>query len=1161
MSEQARADLLLHTGNQRGAADPGLSAWVAANAGSGKTSVLVDRVTRLLLAGTRPGGILCLTFTKAAAAEMAIRLNKRLAAWALLPEDKLRDALTDLLSRPANAADLDIARRLFARTLEAPGGLRLQTVHAFCEALLKRFPVEAGVPPHFNVADDARAAALLHAARETVLRQASQDAALNDALLFLAERLSDGRFADLLKALLNKRRDLALWLEAEGGAEGAIAALAQELDLPAGVSRDGMLQAHRRGLAWDDLRRAVAALAQGGKKDTDLAAILAPCLEQNLPPDLLADQWLPAFFTAKGEPTKTLAYKESLKLAPDADDVLKAEQQRLMLLRDRLNALAILEASAALLRIGEQLLAAYAAAKRREGLLDYDDLILRSRDLLVEPTRVAWVMFKLDQGIDHILVDEAQDTSPDQWRVIEALAEDFFTGAGARPGLRTVFAVGDVKQSIYSFQGARPKTFLAMRDHFRRAAEAAEASFRVLPLQMSFRSTPAVLRLVDEVFAVAEAKGGVVEPDDTLLHRARRAEAPGRVDLWPALAPPALEQPEAWDAPLDYIGADDPRITLARRIAAQVKGWLGREWLPGQGRMLTAGDVMILVRRRNAFFDAMVRELKLAGVPVAGADRMQLAEQMAVLDLLALGHFCVLPDDDLTLATVLKGPLFNFSEEDLFALCHERPATLWRNLRERADEQLHWRRALDELGGLLLRADRAPPFAFYAELLGAGGGRRRLLARLGREADEPIDEFLAACIHFEREEPPSLQGFLAWFDDHAGEIKRDLEQGRDEVRVLTVHGAKGLEAPVVILPDTCDLPVAREDEGLLWREAGARDQPEARPALFWPPRKEFDVPLSAALRQARQLAQREEYRRLLYVALTRAQDRLIVAGYLNGRTVKSGPAPESWYSLVQTAFDRLPDVQAVDLPWGDVAQRFENAGQDAEKPKPRAADRPVLPLPAWSQALPPAEPVPALPLAPSRPAREPAPPPSPALPRNRAGLQRGRLVHRLLQSLPDLPAAEQEAAASRFLAHPGHDLTPEMQAELRREVLAVLAHPAFAPVFSAEARVEAPLAGMVGEQIVVGRVDRLIVMPDQVLVLDYKTDRPPPAEAAATDPAYLRQMALYTELLRGIFPQHEIVAALLWTHAPALMPLPPALLAASLHRDSPRATPNPSLLP
>jgi len=1149
-------DLHLHTRNQRGAADPTLSAWVAANAGSGKTSVLVDRVTRLLLAGTRPGGILCLTFTKAAAAEMALRLNKRLGAWALYDDKKLSGELVDLLSRPVTAADLDTARRLFARTLEAPGGLRLQTVHAFCEALLKRFPVEAGIPPHFSVADDARAADLLNAAREQVLRRSTDDAELNTALLFLAERLNDSRFADLLKALLNKRRDLVQIFEAEGGASGAIDYLATGLGLHPDATREKLLAGHIAAMPLADLRRGIAALSQGSNADIERAAQLTPMLAANMPPERLEAEWLPAFFTKDGEPAKRLATKKAEEAALDILAILGDEQNRLIALREQLNALTILQATGALLRIGETLLEAYAQAKRAQGLLDYDDLILRSRDLLVEPTRVAWVMFKLDQGIDHILVDEAQDTSPDQWRVIEALAEDFFTGAGARPGLRTVFAVGDAKQSIYSFQGARPKAFLDMRDHFRQMAEQGAATFRVLPLQMSFRSTPAVLRLVDEVFAVPEAQAGVVEPGDVLRHRAKRSNAPGRVELWPALRPPDHEEAEAWDAPLDYVGADDPRVTLARRIAGQIKTWLGTEWLPGQGRTVGAGDVMILVRRRNAFFDAMVRELKLAGVPVAGADRMQLAEQIAVLDLLALAQFCLLPDDDLTLATILKGPLFNFSEEDLFALCHERQETLWRNLRKRADENTAWRAATDELGGLLQRADRGTPFSFYAEFLGAGGGRQRLLARLGLEADEPIDEFLAATLKFEREATPSLQGFVAWFAGHAGEVKRDLDQGRNEVRVLTVHGAKGLEAPIVILPDTCDLPKPREEEGLLWQE-GSGNQP---PSLLWPPRQEFDVPQSTTLRQSRQGAQREEYRRLLYVALTRAKDRLVIAGYLNRQTAKNGPKPESWYGLVAAAFDRLPGVTVLALPWGDEARRFENAGEMLAPAKPASAARQAEAVPIWCHAAPGAEPSPPLPLAPSRPAREAAPPPSPAQPQQRSGLLRGKLIHRLLQSLPDLAPEARADAAARFLAHPGHGLTPAMQAELASEVLAVLADPDFAPVFSAEARAEAPLAGRIGARIVVGRVDRLIVMPERVLVLDYKTDRPPPADAAATDPAYLSQMALYTALLQAIFPRHSIAAALLWTHAPRLMHLPPDLLAASLHRDSPPAILAPSLV-
>ncbi|WP_428245619.1 double-strand break repair helicase AddA [Ferrovibrio sp.] len=1159
MAARGEDDLLLHTRNQRGAADPGLSAWVAANAGSGKTSVLVDRVTRLLLAGTRPNGILCLTFTKAAAAEMANRLNKRLGDWALLPDDTLRPALTDLLSRPATTADLNTARQLFARTLEAPGGLRLQTVHAFCEALLKRFPVEAGVPPHFSIADDAHAADLLRTAREGMLRKALTDADLNDALLFIAERLDDARFDRLLRALLNKRRDLVQWLDTVGGVAGAIAELRQRLNVEA-ESEAALIAAHIATMPLDDLRRAVAALSQGSKKDQELAGEIAPWLGADLPADRFKAEWLPAFFTAKGEPTKTLAFGPTLKLCADADDILKAEQQRLMLLRGQLNAMLVLRASSSLLRLGAELLEGYAAAKRAQGLLDYDDLILRSRDLLVEPTQVAWVMFKLDQGIDHILVDEAQDTSPDQWRVIEALADDFFTGAGARPGLRTVFAVGDAKQSIYSFQGARPKAFLGMRDRFRRKAEEADVTFRVLPLQMSFRSTPAVLRLVDAVFRLEAAQAGVVEPGETLEHRARRAEAPGQVELWPALAPPERQAQEAWDVPLDYIRTDDPRVTLAQRIAAQVKNWLGREWLSGQGRRVTAGDVMILVRRRNAFFDAMVRELKLAEVPVAGADRMELAEQIAVQDLLAVADFCLLPDDDLTLATVLKGPLFNLPEDDLFLLCHGRePARLWPTLRRRAAEKPLWTKAAEELGALLSRADHTTPFAFYAELLGASAGRQRLLARLGQEADEPIDEFLAATLAFEREAAPSLQGFVAWFRAHAGQVKRDLDQGRDEVRVLTVHGAKGLEAPIVILPDTCDLPKPREDEGLLWQEHQAGSNQGA--ALYWPPRKEHDVAETAAIRAQRQSAQLEEYRRLLYVALTRAQDRLIVAGYLNGTTGKSGAPAGSWYALVQAAFDTLDGVSEAELPWGDVARVFANAGSEATKPKEAGEKREPAALPPWSRLPPAPEPSPPLPLSPSRPAREPAPPPSPALPPRRAGLLRGKLIHRLLQSLPELNPEAREAAAQRFLAHPGHGLMPEEQAELAVEVLRLLDDPVFAPVFSGAARVEAPLAGRLGDRIVVGRVDRLIVMPDSVLVLDYKTDRPPPASAAETDPAYLMQMALYTALLRAIFPHRRISAALLWTHAPSLMPLPEELLAASLYRDSPQPAPAPSLKP
>jgi len=1155
------AELKAHTTNQRVAADPAASAWVAANAGSGKTRVLVDRVTRLLLMGTRPSGILCLTFTKAAAAEMQLRLTERLGKWTTLDDETLKAALYELLGRPVEAGDMDAARRLFARTLEAPGGLRLQTVHAFCEALLKRFPVEASVPPGFEVADEAVTAELFAAAQDRVLGDGLQQAAFKPVIDFFAARLDDTRFAALLKALLGRRRDLALLLQAQDGAEAAIGALYALLDLAPDATRLGTIQSHIDRMDRTALRRAVAALCGGGKTDQKIGRPLADWLAAGCPADSFEDAWLAGFFTTEGKPRASMASKQAVAIAADCAELLTEEQRRLEALQQSLNALTIAEGTAMLLRLGERMLTAYTALKTARGLLDYDDLILKSRDLLVEPSQVPWVMFKLDQGIDHILVDEAQDTSPDQWSVIAALAEEFFSGTGARDGARrTVFAVGDVKQSIYSFQGARPQAFLDMRRDFERRANAVGERMASVPLEMSFRSAPAILQLVDAVFAQETAQAGVVQDGILLSHKARRGEAAGRIELWPAFKPDPKAQSEPWDAPLDYVGQKDPRVRLAEAIAAQIRHWMDHEMLPNQGRRLKAGDVMILVRRRNVFFEAMVQALKAANVPVAGADRMRLAEQVAVQDLLALGRFCLLPQDDLTLAAILKGPLFGFSEDDLFALCWNRGkhVTVWQALLSRAGEQPHWKTALDELRTLLNRADLTPPFTFYAELLGAGGGRRRLIARLGPQANEPVDEFLAAALAFEREEAPSLQGFISWFPRHAGEVKRDLDQGRDEVRVLTVHGAKGLEAPVVILPDTCDLPLAQGDEGLLWGEAPADTAgrytaagpaaARAVPQLYWPQSKDNDVAVTSGLRSLRQAEQLAEYRRLLYVALTRARDRLYVCGYLNSRTAEKGPPPGSWYDLVANGFDTLQPQEKITLPAamfgeGQEAARFETFPLSRGEPERDTVAPPTTPAPDWLHRLPPPDPTPPKPLSPSRPSRAEPPPLSPMAADRLAGLKRGSLIHRLLQTLPGLPDdAARAAAAARFLAHPGHGLTPAQQAEIASEVLAVLRAPDFAGVFTAEARVEAPLAGRVGDRMVAGQVDRLLVTDSTVLVVDYKTNRPPPLQATDVDPAYLDQMALYRALLAQVFPGRRIEAALLWTHAPRLMPLPANLL-------------------
>jgi ATP-dependent helicase/nuclease subunit A len=948
---------------QRRAGDPRRSVWVSANAGSGKTRVLVDRVARLLLAGAKPSAILCLTFTKAAAAEMRGRLAKRLGAWASMGDPALRDDLADLAG-PDLAVDAELlgrARRLFAETLDAPGGMRVQTIHSFCESLLKRFPIEAKLGVSFAIADDGDTAELLAAARDRLLASAHSDPVVGEALSHIVAQVDSLQLDEVLKALAADRRRLRRLIAGhDGDVEGVVAALAVALGVAPGTTPESLAADFAAAVPAADLRRACKALARGTDKDLERGEEIQFLIDGG---DFAGafDSWRAIFLTQKDEirDAKNLATQKVQKTDGEALAILQREAARCVAQLERLRAVALHRASAAMLRLGARLMALYDAGKRAHGLLDYDDLIFRSLDLL-EDVDASWVRFKLDGGVDHVLVDEAQDTSDEQWRLVGALTEEFFAGEGARAEtVRTLFAVGDEKQSIFSFQGADPRAFAQARASFARGGIDVSGTFDVVELAFSFRSTPTVLAAVDTLFAQAIAREGVAA--DATLHRALRDGEPGLVELWPLVKPPERGEETAWDAPLDYRLRDvAPGRARATHRDATIAGWLKRgETLAATGEPIRAADVMILVRRRNVFFTEMVRALKAHDVPVAGADRLVLADHIAVQDLVALGAFVLLPRDDYTLACVLKSPLCGLDDDDLIALCPSRSGGLWDALRARAGEKESWAAAVADLERWLAAADFSPPFEFYARLLGADGGRRRFLARLGNEAADPLDEFLALALAFEHEHAPSLQAFLHWFARGGAVIKRDMEQARDEVRVMTVHAAKGLEAPIVFLPDTTAEPGTRNDPKLFWIDDAGRNPR----LLLWPGRKADDAPLSRETRERLMALRLEEYRRLLYVAATRARDRLYVCGW----TGKDPAKDTAWHRLVETGLRTHPDLREVDLPWsGEKALRL---APDAPPRAPAVAQKPATPpvatLPDWAQRAPRAEPRPPRPLAPS----------------------------------------------------------------------------------------------------------------------------------------------------------------------------------------------------
>jgi ATP-dependent helicase/nuclease subunit A len=1107
------------------ASDPRLSAWVAANAGAGKTHTLASRVTRLLLAGARPERILCLTYTKAAAAEMAGRLFDQLGRWSMLPDRDLETEIRKIGDAPGGPEDLKRARRLFAKALETPGGLKIQTIHSFCQYVLTRFPLEAGVPAGFKVLDERFSRDLMNEARRLVLERAGTgDKTRTAAIAFLVSHLSDMKLETILDcALGSDRGKIDRVLEKTGGPENDWKALlntahgAHPRDTPETIAAE-----FRASLKTDDarLRETITWLSGGGKTDRKHAAGFAAALEARGDSDCF-EGFRGVLLTEEGSPRALLATKKLVEARPDLLAYLQALCGRMHDCENRRRASHAAALAEAALTVIQAVREVYALEKQARNALDYDDLIVETHRLL-QTNGSAWVLYKLDEGIDHILIDEAQDTSSLQWDIVQRLTEEFFAGEGAERPLRTLFAVGDEKQSIFSFQGADPAQFDVRRRYF--AARAAEGRRELTEenLISSWRSAPEVLQFVDAVFADPAARDGLSSGE--IKHEALKTNLKGCVEFWPALTPAKEDERDPWNLrPVDLERESGPVARLAITIAERIAGWIGKQNLPGHTEPIKPGDIMILLPRREPFGGEIIKRLKERGVKVAGADRLALTEQIAVMDLIALGRFALLPEDDLNLAALLRSPLIGISEEALFSLAHRRKGSLWRSLSERAGE---FAEAHAYLSAMRAQADYAPPFEFYAEALTQV--RRKLLKRLGSEAGDPIDEFLSLALQFENAQTPSLEGFLHWIERGGAEIKRDMERGRNEVRVMTVHGSKGLEADIVILPDTTRTPTDPTSKGrLLYTGDGM---------LFPLP----DESAPERVRAARAAAVEEvfkEHRRLLYVALTRAKERLVICGFEN----KNGTQPGSWHNLAGEAAKALGTKSADGAHiLGDpaFAPPAAETGRAAEKFTP----------PDW--ALTPAKPEHPAPwlIRPSAAAGEEEPaPPSPLAGASR--FKRGLLVHAMLAHLPEAVREQRADIARRFLRANGvgaYDCE-----KLVAETLAVLDDPSFAPAFAPGSRAEVALVADLPElgpdARVHGRVDRLAATGDDVLIVDFKTGKPAAGETGLPV-LYATQMALYRAAAERIFPGKRIACALVWTEGPVLMPLSAAFLDAETDR-------------
>jgi ATP-dependent helicase/nuclease subunit A len=1088
------------------AADPNASTWVAANAGSGKTRVLTDRVARLLFQGVQPQKILCLTYTKAAASEMQNRLFKRLGEWAMMPDKALRDALAALGETGDLGADkLRLARQLFANALETPGGLKIQTIHSFCDKLLRRFPLEAGVSPQFEVLEERQAKLL----RAEILEELALGPERGDVDR-LARFMSGLEPDDLLAEIAKKRAALD------------VAATRLALGNPV-VQDPADLLTEILGRDGRDVLKGVAHIIRTEQSSTTNADKID---------GLLACDTLDGFLDAAGG---LLLYAGGAKAGtarvdglpsqkpvreqhPEITEEINELMQRTEGVRRRYVDAFALQKAEALAAFAQAFLARYDARKTQSGRLDYDDLIARAARLMSDTGAAEWVLYKLDGGIDHVLVDEAQDTSPDQWAVVKLLTDEFTTGDSGRDAARTVFVVGDEKQSIYSFQGADPAEFDVMRQRFFNRLGDVGQRLEQVDLAYSFRSADPILRLVDKVFDGPAGTGFLKK----VLHRPFKVNLPGRVDLWPFEEKQENKDETPWFKPVDTPEPDNPQSVLARKIADWIGGLLasGHE-LPGTGRAIEAKDFLILVQGRRPIFHNIIKELKARNLPVAGADRLNVGEELAVRDILSLLKFADLPEDDLSLAEALRSPLLGFSEGDLFVVAHGRERSLWEALRGFEDR---FPRQLAILRDLLKQADFLRPFELLERILTLHKGRENLLARLGVEAEDAIDELLSQALRYEQLEAPSLPGFLNWFAAGKVEIKREMDSGAGQIRVMTVHGAKGLEAPIVILPDT-EVRAGNTDRsqlitlktgGFLWKSS------EMAP----------DVELDAKA-AAKEFVDQERMR-LLYVALTRAEQWLVVAGAGN-----AGKPGASWYNLVKEALeesDWLP-VEKFDDPVAGACSSVLHLWSENIVKAAKNTEAPVAHLPEWAAEMAP------------EPAKKPALVSPSKLPGSKVvagdagaalddALRKGRQVHMLLEHLEKTPVAARRVKAGQVLVGDCAVADDTAFESVFSEACAVLDDPALAYVFKenslAEVGISAEIPELGGARID-GIIDRLIVSQTHVLAVDFKTNAMVPTRPENVPDGILRQLGAYLVGLQQIYPDRAIEVAVLWTATREIM--------------------------
>lgn len=1171
-----------------------VSAWVSASAGSGKTKVLIDRILRLLLSGAKADSILCLTYTNTATAEMKNRINEKLLEWVFLSDEELSDKISKLTGQFPNKDTLNSTRRLFAYITDDAQALRIQTIHSFCQDILKKFPLESGIEPNFKIAEDTEIEKLINEARMRLFNDDTQheEHDVVKAIEKIALQVNDETLTKLLKSALGEDRNKFSYMFSNFSLSDIIGYIYGKLSVLPTDNEELLMDL----FVSDDCfnRRDLSSLC-------DIVEELGTATEQKLWSktktwiDSSAEdrkkkihEHISCFLTDKGQARAKLLTKKPREAHAWADSVARAECDRILDFTQKLKGLKVAELTKSLVTIVHEILDIYAEIKRHRGLMDYNDLITKTYELLQKQDFRDWVRLKLDGSIDHILVDEAQDTSPYQWEIFNALREEFFVGEGSKEDInRTIFVVGDEKQSIYSFQGAVPQMFSEVYRDCQN--DAGFDKLKAVPLNYSFRSLDAVLKVTDAVFSNPQYKNAIAKMEGVeIKHTPIRNAGTGRVEIWPLI--PKVDETiknnnGGWELDFENKQSHDNKTILAKIIAKKIKEWeKDKKWIYAKGREFKYQDVMILIRSRTGgIVDSLTRELQKEGIAVSSNDSIELNKHLVVKDLLGLIQFILLPSDNLNLACILKSPIFNFSENELMDVAMNRDKdskeTLWDYINrviQNPDIAKNTFRfckldKLKETQNYLLEliefSKTHKPFEVLEYVLEQKEGRAEIINRMGKHTNEIIDKFLQFTINFEINNTPTLQNFLHFTETTHVKIKSEADSKLNEVRIMTTHSAKGLQAPIVFLVETTKDPFSKADSGkILWKKHREDDEGDFLHIPFWSGVSENDTTSTKETKEKNKKAAYEEYLRLLYVAMTRAEDELYVCGWenkgnskdkdKNSKKKSSNKSSEypNWYDVTKAGILKLDNVKEHYVNLYTYVDSLELSEEQKEKFKGTAyvyesgddnritkeeskelisiyknkeyneqktQDTSKIEFDEQFKEI----------LNPSEYFKEKKKNQSP-IDKNKSIIF-GNIVHKLLEILPNIEKNLYTHFIDKYLENTvseNDNLTNLERQKIKEQVINILTSEDYQVFFGKNSKAEVPIVCETDDNTVSGIIDRLAFdeATKTIYIIDYKTSSYIPKKGYIPK-QYRHQLNMYKQAIEKIYSDYSTRCGILWT--------------------------------